>query len=92
MKILFTDDCNMHEYNNPFATLVELSDYVDKEELSELEYRQVGVGRRGGDWKELLQELEKEKGITYTILKQDRMKDIPKWYNYWEYRVISGNY
>lgn len=92
MKILFTDDCNMHYGNNPLGTLVELSEFIDKEELHKLEFNQVGVMRRGGSWKELLQDLEKERGITYTVLAEGRAKEIPQWYNYWEYRVISGNY
>jgi hypothetical protein len=92
MKILFLDDCNMHEGHNPLAMLVELSDYIECEELYNIESQQIGATRMGGNWKQLLIDLEKQRGITYTILKKGKRSDIEHPWKYWTYRMISGNY
>lgn len=90
MKILFIDDCNMFEGKDPYATLVELKFPVAKKYLEELENKQLGVHRSGGQYKPILIELQKE-GNSNEVVSQGRLSDY-KNHEYLEYKLISGNY
>lgn len=96
MKILFVSDANGHEGANPFATLIQLNKPVTFDQLRDLEYKQIGVARRGGSYHEILVELA-AKGYTWTEIAQTRWNDILRNLAYNKdfahvYYLISGNY
>ena len=88
MKILFLDDCNMFEGHNPLAYLVEIPDTINISILHILEESQVGVGRRGGKWKEIMEDGK----IEHKLISSGRKLDYSEKDYDEEYRLISGNY
>lgn len=88
MKILFVDDCNGFEGENPVCDLIEISSDITIEQLQKLEKSQMGLHRRGGQWIEIMQDGE----IPYTKLSHGKLSEYKK-EDYDElYKVISGNY
>lgn len=96
MKVLFVDDCNAHEGADPHCTLVKFNFSIEHSTLKYWEYQQIGVGRRGGDWKELCNSVMKM-GITWELIKQARWSEIVREFIYEKeyvmiYYMVSGNY
>lgn len=89
MLVLFLNDCNGHEYYNPLAALVELSEEVDKKLLDKCSFTQLGATRSGGHLSHVLSEL-KQLGIDSTEIRQGRQSDFKE--PYFTYKLISGNY
>jgi len=87
-KILFLDDCNKFEGHNPRAYLVEIPQEINCSILYALEKTQIGVGRRGGNWREIMKDGKIEHTLISSGIKSDyTTKDYDE-----EYKVISGNY
>ena len=87
MKILFVNDCNGFEFQNPIAHLIQCSD-ISLEELKKLEFGQIGAGRVGKKKKKIMT----DGNIEYEIISQGRKSDyIPSSYDL-QYKLISGNY
>lgn len=95
MTIVFLSDANGYEADDPYAYKVAIyvSDDVPTELLINamkyLELKQIGVGRRGGDYREILVELQKM-GIESKLLSSGRKSDFDERDQY--YKLISGNY
>lgn len=87
-KILFLDDCNMFEGHNPIATLVQIPSTITQKMLKALENQQPGVRRRGGNWKEIMENGD----ITYEVISTGRKADYSGGDFDDAYKVISGNY
>lgn len=88
MKILFTDDCNGHMFKNPLASLIEIHDKVNIEQLQGFELQQPGVLRMGGKFKDIME----FGNINYTILSSGTLSDYKKKDYDKRYHLISGNY
>lgn len=87
-KVLFSNDANGHEFADPYCTLIEISLSITKEQMKKLEYSQLGVMRRGGSWKEIME----DGNIQYTLISSGRFSQY-KEEDYNElYKLISGNY
>jgi hypothetical protein len=87
-KILFIDDCNMFEGENPRAYLVELKTEISTHLLHVLENSQRGVGRMGGKWRQIMEDGKLEFNLVSQGVKSDYIEG-----TYDElYKVISGNY
>lgn len=91
MIVLFCNDCNGYESKDPISTLVDINKIVTKEELKDLEYKQVGALRRGGQYHEILIELQKN-NVNSTILKEGNLSNFIKKDYDLKYNLISGNY
>jgi len=88
MKILFVDDCNGNESEDPIVDLLDVPSNPSENLLKDLEATQLGVGRHGGSWKRIMN----NGFMTYTVLKSGRLSDI-KLNDYdMFYKLISGNY
>lgn len=85
MKIVFLSDCNGFEYKNPVAWLVDIKADVTIKDLKELESKQIGALRSGGDWVKIM----KDGGFEYELLEEGRKSDFKK---HKTYTLISGNY
>lgn len=87
MRVLFIDDRNGFEFENPVADLVDVFD-TSEIIMRELEKSQRGVYHSGGKWEEIMQ----DGNIKYNHLSHGRKS------NYKEddydllYKLISGNY
>ena len=83
-------NCNGHEKRNPIATLIEVSDNTDIDRLKQAEKKQLGVGRMGGSWFQIMKDI----GIQYQILSEGKNEDmkIHARNTYIIYKLISGNY
>lgn len=91
MKILFLDDCNGHEGQDPRATLIEVSDYTDIDILKRAERKQLGVSQMGGCWQNIM----KDMGLVHLVLSEGNKSDFAKAHDlstYVIYNLISGNY
>ena len=88
MKILFLDDCNMFEGQNPLAYLVEMPNEIDSSILYILEKSQRGVYHRGGKWREIMEDGK----IKHTLISSGRRSDYYEKDYDKEYRLISGTY
>lgn len=88
MKILFLSDSNGHDYYNPYAVLIELPNNVTSQTLSDLEARQLGAYRRGGSWKEIMEDGK----IVYNVISEGRKSDYKDTEYDNIYKLISGNY
>ena len=92
MIVLFVDDCNGNESKNPLVSLVnvktELPTNFIEHSFNVAELNQIGVGRMGGSWKKILQDLELE----YEIISQGKLLDHKSCKRDITYKVISGNY
>ena len=87
-KVLFLDDCNKNEWKNPNASLVQIPKQINTTILSIIESTQIGVGHRGGYWREIMEDGK----IHYTLISQGKKSDYTE-SDYDEiYQVISGNY
>ena len=87
MRVLFLDDCNMFEGANPIADLVDVFD-TNELIMKALEKSQLGVGRHGGKWREIMS----DGNIKFNHLSKGRKSDYKKDDYDLEYRLISGNY
>ena len=89
--ILFTDDCNGHEFENPPSQLIEFKNKVQPRVIKTIEYGQLGATRMGGSLKTLLEDLECL-SVEYKVLKSGYWVDFkPENYEI-HYEIISGNY
>jgi hypothetical protein len=87
MRVLFLDDCNMFEGANPIANLVDVFD-TSELIMKKLEESQLGVRRRGGNWREIMS----DGNVKFNLLSSGRKSDYKEDEFDLEYRVISGNY
>lgn len=87
-RILFLDDCNMFEARNPIADLVEIQDETSTSTLRVLEDSQRGVYRRGGKWREIMEDGK----IKHAVVSSGRESDYSEGDYDEKYRVVSGNY
>ena len=87
MKILFTTDCNGHEIENPYATLIDVEN-TTIEEMKALEKTQKAAERIGGSYLKILE----DGNITHKELKSGKFSDFATSEYDYEYRLISGNY
>lgn len=88
MIILFVDDENGFGGMNPRCDLVEVTKRITKKEMEKAELKQIGVMRRGGNWKEILSTLEN----TFIVIKSGRYNELKDEKHDLKYYVISGNY
>lgn len=87
-KVLFLNTMCNFEGGNPIAYLVQIHKKVTTEILKILESTQRGVGRRDGNWKEIMEDGK----IEYILLSVGKKSDYTE-SDYDEiYQVISGNY
>ena len=86
--VLFIDDDNGFSGHNPTCNLVEIPAEVTKEIMQELELSQRGVGRRGGKWREIMQ----DGGFAYIEHSHGKFSDYQEGQYDEKYKVISGNY
>lgn len=97
MKVLFTNDANGHEHADPYATLVFIQTDMPEEvfipRLHKLETTQLGATRRGGNYKEIMDDLA-ALGIISSVVRGGRRSDFIKepGEHFIEYKLISGNY
>ena len=87
MRILFLSDSNGYERRDPLADLVDVYG-TEMRIMKALESSQIGVGRTGGSWKEIM----KDGKIKHTHVKEGRLSDFKEDDYDIEYRLISGNY
>ena len=87
MRVLFLNDCNMFEGQNPLADLVDVFD-TSELIMKTLEKSQIGVYRRGGVWREIMT----DGNIKYNHISAGRKSDYTKDDYDLEYELISGNY
>lgn len=87
-KVLFLNDCNGYEGHDPLAFLVEIPREINNNILYALESTQRGVGHRGGNWKEIMQDGQ----IKHKEISNGRKSDYSEKDYEEEYKLISGNY
>lgn len=87
-KVLFLNDGNGFDAHNPSATLVDIPENISIYQLKKLESGQLGVRRRGGSWKEIMEDGK----IEYTVLSSGKKSNFKETDYDIEYNLISGNY
>lgn len=97
MDILFISDANGHEHADPYATLVHIDTKMPEQvfipRLYKLETTQLAPNRRGGSYREIMQDLA-ALGINSVEVRSGRRSDFidEPGRNWTEYKLISGNY
>lgn len=87
MRVLFLNDGNGFETQNPIADLVDVFN-TSEIIMKFLEDSQYGVRRFGGNWKEIL----KDGKISHNIISSGRLSDFNREDYDIIYKLISGNY
>lgn len=88
MRVLFLSYANGHAGYNPYAVMIHFPMKVDIKRMHKIESNQIGVNRRGGSWKEILEGGKYD----YHILSEGRFSDYSP-HEYDEvYHLITGNY
>lgn len=88
MKVLVLSNNNGHNYKDPQAWLIEVSDNTDLDVIHDIELTQTGVHRMGGSWKRAFDDA----GATYRILSEGYRSHYEKEQYDLSYTVTSGNY
>lgn len=89
--VLFIDDLNMFQSKDPSADLVLVTNF-DFNMIKDLEKKQLGVYRIGGNYKKALE----DSGLSFRLIARGKKSefngDILALSISCEYKVISGNY
>ena len=88
MKVLFVDDCNMNESEDPIVDLVDVQKCPPISVLQHLESEQTEVGRHGGSWQAMM----RNGCLDYIVLKSGRFSDVKTDEYEMYYKLIRGNY